>query len=194
MPAGRKPKGIGQVQQLTGSEAARRRLVVFLANLAGELSVEEACATLGLHKSRFFELRRQWLEDSLQTLEPEPAGRPVGASAEGQPEKISETGGDHEIRPPRIASNASGEVGPISGTSENSDSGSLSRIAELEDLLKQARWELRASHVREELAALGLSRPKAAASAQKKTRSPAARGNGERGGARGARCSIRREP
>ncbi len=82
MPAGRKPMGIEQVDLLSGSEAAKRRLAVFLANVAGELSVEEACAALGLHKSRFFELRKQWLQESMQALEPEPAGRPVGSVGE----------------------------------------------------------------------------------------------------------------
>src|SRR5206468_3590 len=156
--AGRRPMGIEQVDLLSGSEAAKQRLAVFLANVAGELSVEEACAALELHKSRFFELRKQWLEDSLEALEPEPAGRPVGASAAGL---LSKTEVDPENRPPRIASNASAEVGPTPDTSGNGHPGGvLGRIAELEELLKQTRWELRAARLREELAALGLSRPK----------------------------------
>ncbi len=50
---------------------------MLLANVAGEMSVEEACRALGLRKSRFFELRKQWLQESMQALEPEPPGRPV---------------------------------------------------------------------------------------------------------------------
>ncbi len=34
MPAGRKPMGIEQVELLPGSEAAKRRLAVLLANVA----------------------------------------------------------------------------------------------------------------------------------------------------------------
>lgn len=184
MPAGRKPMGIEQVGLLSGSEAARRRLAVLLANVAGELSVEEACQALGLRKSRFFELRKQWLQESVQVLEPEPAGRPVGASEEGL---TPETGVDGENRPPRIAYNASGEVGPTPDTSGNGSSGGsggpLGRIAELEDLLAQTRWELRTSRLREELVTLGLSRPKRARPAQKKTGLAAGRAHRERGGA-----------
>ncbi|MBI3863717.1 MAG: helix-turn-helix domain-containing protein [Planctomycetia bacterium] len=185
MPAGRKPMGIEQVDLLLGSEAARRRLAVLLANVAGELSVDEACQELGLHRSRFFELRKQWLQGSVEALEPEPAGRPVGASSESLP---PETGGDGEKRPPRIAYNASGEVGPTPDTSGNGVSvgsvGALGRIAELEDLVAQTRWELRTSQLREELAALGLSRPKRARPAQKKTGLAARPAHRERGGAR----------
>jgi Helix-turn-helix domain len=188
MPAGRRPMGIEQVELLPGSAAAKLRLEVMLANLAGELSVEQACAALGLHKSRFFELRKRWLQESVESLEPEPAGRPAGSVPEtsgmalnqaGEPE----TGADAENRHPRIASNASGRVGPAPDTSGNGVAGSLGRIAELEDQLAQTRWELRTSRLREELATLGLSRPKAARPAQKKTKRPDGQSNGERGGA-----------
>jgi len=79
MTAGRKPQGIEQVELLPGSAAAKRSLKVLLANLAGELSVTEACAALGLHESRFFELRRRWLEQSVAALEPHRPGRPANA-------------------------------------------------------------------------------------------------------------------
>jgi len=76
MTAGRKPQGIEQVELLQGSTAAKRLLKVLLANLAGELSVADACAALGLQESRFFELRRGWLEESVAALEPQRPGRP----------------------------------------------------------------------------------------------------------------------
>lgn len=124
MPAGRKPMGFEQVELLSGSEAAKRRLAVLLANVAGELSVDEACAALGLHKSRFFELRKSWLAESVQALEPEPSGRPSGMDRETSgmslnPLLDSEIGSTAEKRPPRIAYNASGGVGPTPDTSGN---------------------------------------------------------------------------
>ena len=188
MPAGRKPMGIKQVELISGSEAARRRLAVLLVNVAGELSVDEACQALGLQKSRFFELRKQWLEGSLEALEPEPPGRPVGAGCgalvTGENRSADpETGVGTENRPPRIAYNASGGSGPTPDTSGNGLLGPLGRIAELEDLLAQTRWELRTSRLKEELAALGLSRPKRVRPAQKKTGLPGGRPSGERGGA-----------
>jgi hypothetical protein len=181
--------GIEQVELLPGSTAAKRRLQVFLANLAGELSVEQACAVLDLRESRFFELRKQWLQDSVQALEPEPAGRPAGLGREtsgmSPPEPFDpEIGSAAEKRPPRIAYNASAEAGPTPDTSGNASArGTLGRIAELEELLAQTRWELRTARLREELAGLGLSRPKLAGRAQKKTGLPGGRPNRERGGA-----------
>lgn len=190
MPAGRRPMGIEQVDLLPGSTAAKLRLEVLLANLAGELSVERACAMLGLHKSRFFELRKKWLQESVEALEPEPAGRPAGSGQGPLEMPVSEPidpeiGSSDEKRPPRIASNASGQAGPTPDTSENASSrATLGRIAELEEALAQTRWELRTAKLREELTALGLSRPKVAGKAQKKTRLSGGRPHGERGGAR----------
>lgn len=174
MPAGRKPQGIEQVELLPGSAAAKRRLEVFLANLSGELSVAEACAALGLHESRFFELRKRWLEESVELLEPGQPGRPAGPSSvlltstnlPGDPENGSAV----ENRPRRIASDARGGVGSTPDTSENGRlaTSEQQRIAELQELLAAAQWELRTSRLREELAALGLSRPKVGQPAPKK--------------------------
>lgn len=193
MPAGRKPMGLEQVELLPGSAAAKLRLEVLLANMAGELNVEQACAKLGLHKSRFFELRKRWLQESMEALEPEPAGRPVGSVGEqaGMEENRSgdlETGSASENRPSRIASDASGEGGPTPDTSGNGPVGALGRIGELEEQLAQTRWELRTSRLREELATYGLPRPKRVRPAQKKTKlprgEPRGQEDGERGGAR----------
>jgi hypothetical protein len=161
--------GIEQVEQLPGSAAAKLRLEVLLANLAGELNVEQACVALGLHKSRFFELRKRWLQESVEVLEPEPAGRPMGTGHSGT--------GREPFGEPDLTLNTSG----------NSARETLGRIAELEDLLAQTRWELRTSRLREELAALGLSRPRQVPAAQKKTGlgggSPGGSPDRERGGA-----------
>lgn len=89
MPAGRKPQGIEQVEQLPGSAAAKGRLEVLLANLNGQQTVAEACAALGLHESRFFELRKRWLEESVQSLEPESPGRPARVATPDQ-QRIAE--------------------------------------------------------------------------------------------------------
>lgn len=182
MPTGRKPQGIEQVELLPGSTVAKQRLEVFLANLAGQLSVADACAQLSLHESRFFELRRRWLEDSVGLLEPQPPGRPVGIPARRDaPEVLTGslttqnppidplTGADGEKRPPRIACNARGRPGSTPDTSLNGHDGAPHRrIAELQDQVGQLQWELRAARLREELAQLGLSRPKIGGKAPKK--------------------------
>jgi hypothetical protein len=180
--------GIEQVDLLPGSAAAKLRLEVLLANLAGELSIEQACTMLGLHKSRFFELRKRWLQESVETLEPEPPGRPAGSGGETPEMPLQQPIGPQidssdEKRPPRIAYNASGGDGATPDTSGKGDRGALGRIAELENQLAQTRWELRAAQLREELAALGLSRPKISSRAQKKTGLSGGRPHGERGGA-----------
>jgi hypothetical protein len=47
-----------------------------LESLAGEITVEDACARLGLERSRFFELRGIALQAALDGLAPRPLGRP----------------------------------------------------------------------------------------------------------------------
>jgi hypothetical protein len=179
MSAGRKAHGIEQVERLPGSTVAKQRLEVFLANLAGRLSVAEACAQLGLHESRFFELRKRWLEDSVASLEPQLPGRPAGDDhgtchfaglprAQNGPED-PETGSVGEKRPPRIAYNARERLGPTPDTSENGPAPTPhQRIAELQEQVGELQWELRTAQLREELALLGLSRPKVGSKAPKK--------------------------
>ena len=179
MPSGRKPQGIEQVELLPGSTVAKQRLEVFLANVAGRLSVAEACAQLGLQKTQFFELRRRWLEDSVELLEPQQPGRPVGTGA--APESAtgptmtqnlpigSMTGVDGGKRPPRIASNARRGPGSTLDTSQNGHGEAPHRrIIELQEQVGQLQWELRTARLREELAELGLSRPKIGSRAPKK--------------------------
>ena len=63
MPAGRKPLGIEElVKRLPGSPGAQERLRVILANIAGQISVREACVALGIEESWFFELKHRSLE------------------------------------------------------------------------------------------------------------------------------------
>jgi hypothetical protein len=83
MRRGRKPLGIEQVDRVPGSPAAKERLRVILANIAGELSIEDACGTLGIEPSRLFDLKRRCLEEWVETLEPKTPGRkPAARSAE----------------------------------------------------------------------------------------------------------------
>ena len=73
---GRKPLGAEHVTQLAGSETACERLRLIVRALAGELSVPDACAALGIGESRFHQLRQEALQAALAALEPRPAGRP----------------------------------------------------------------------------------------------------------------------
>ena len=80
---GRKPLGAEHVTQLAGSETACERLSLIMRALAGELSVPDACAALGIGESRFHQLRQEALQGALEALEPRPTGRPPQPPAPG---------------------------------------------------------------------------------------------------------------
>jgi len=91
MPAGRKPMSIAdQVDRLAGSPVAKARLRVILANLAGQISVTDACADLGIEESWFFDLKHESLERWVKTLEPGSPGRPPAAEQTCEQEQIAE--------------------------------------------------------------------------------------------------------
>jgi hypothetical protein len=73
---GRRPAGPAYVEQLQGSPGTKRRLKVILQTVRGELSLQEACARLGLSPQRFHQLRQEALQGALAALEPRPLGRP----------------------------------------------------------------------------------------------------------------------
>jgi hypothetical protein len=72
---GRPPQGPRLVENVEGSDAAKERLRVILETLAGTLSVEHACALLGVGEARFHEMRSEVLRQAVSLLEPKPKGR-----------------------------------------------------------------------------------------------------------------------
>lgn len=79
---GRKPLATGHVDRLEGSALAKLRMATILKTLSGEWTIEEACRELGICESRFHILRREWLRESLELLEPRRIGRPPKANTE----------------------------------------------------------------------------------------------------------------
>ncbi|MDH3445045.1 MAG: helix-turn-helix domain-containing protein [Deltaproteobacteria bacterium] len=73
---GRKPLGAAHVNHLDGTPLAKQRLELILKTMRGELTIAEACHALSIGESRFHAMRNQWLQASLESLEPRPAGRP----------------------------------------------------------------------------------------------------------------------
>jgi transposase InsO family protein len=73
---GRYPSGPEVVEQLDGSDEAKRRLRVLLEVLSGRCRVKDACARLGIKPARLEQLRRRALLGALAALEPRPGGRP----------------------------------------------------------------------------------------------------------------------
>ena len=74
---GRKPLATAHVNRLDGSELAKLRLETILDTMRGTVTIPTACQRLGVCESRFHALRQRWLQESLELLEPRPAGRPV---------------------------------------------------------------------------------------------------------------------
>jgi len=72
---GRRPSGAGLVAGLDGGTDEKHRLTVILRTLTGELTIDGACAALGVSASRFHDLRQAALAGALAALAPRPAGR-----------------------------------------------------------------------------------------------------------------------
>ncbi|MFC1482276.1 hypothetical protein ACFL51_00565 [Myxococcota bacterium] len=73
---GRPALGPALVDHLEGPGETKKRLRVILETVTGQKSAAEACAELGLGKSRFNEVRQQVLQGALETLHAKPRGRP----------------------------------------------------------------------------------------------------------------------
>lgn len=91
MPAGRKPMSIDdQIDRLEGSPVAKARLRVILANLAGQISVSDACAELDIHESWYFDLKQNSLKRWLKMMEPGTPGRHPETGKAGDPQHVAE--------------------------------------------------------------------------------------------------------
>jgi len=75
--AGRKVNLKEIIETREGSELARRRAVVLMRNLRGELTMEEVARELGLNEAMAYRYRAQLLEGAIEGLEPRPRGRAV---------------------------------------------------------------------------------------------------------------------
>lgn len=82
MTRGRPPVGPALANKVEGSEQAKLRLKVILQTLAGELTIPDACAQLGIAEARFHALRTEWLQAACAALEPKPLGRPKELTVE----------------------------------------------------------------------------------------------------------------
>ncbi len=81
---GRPVKGVELLEDMEVSEVARQRLMVILQTLAGALTIEEACQVLGINRSRFHDLRHEFLDRAAGLLEPRPPGPKPNRPTEAQ--------------------------------------------------------------------------------------------------------------
>lgn len=93
---GRPPKGPSLVDGLDGSDAAKERFKIILRTLSGELSVEEACALLGVGEARFYELRTLVLQTALNDLEPRKTGRKPAPPPTAEEERLQQLKAENE--------------------------------------------------------------------------------------------------
>ena len=80
--AGRHPAGPEYVEQLEGSELAKRRLRIVLETLAGRCGISQAAKLLGVSEQRVHQLREEALQAALMELEPKTPGRRPRSTAE----------------------------------------------------------------------------------------------------------------
>lgn len=76
MPRGRPIAGVDLVDHFDAPRAVRRRVRVVLATVAGQLSIGDACAQLGVRRTRFHTLRAQVLRGALEAVDGRARGRP----------------------------------------------------------------------------------------------------------------------
>jgi transposase-like protein len=89
MARGRPTLGAGHAERLDGPAPSKQRLAVILRTLSGELSVEEACAQIGVSSAQFHRLRERALEGALSALAPGTPGRPPAAPVV-EPSRVQE--------------------------------------------------------------------------------------------------------
>ncbi len=65
------------LDNLDASALAKERLKVIVATLVGQCRLQQACAQLGISEPRLQQLRQQFLQGALASLEPGQAGRPA---------------------------------------------------------------------------------------------------------------------
>ena len=82
MKRGRPPKGEKLVEELEGSEHAKVRTRIVLETITGKKSIRDACDELSIQEARFHELKKEALSGMVESLEPQPAGRPAKMTKE----------------------------------------------------------------------------------------------------------------
>ena len=76
MARGRPILGVELIDRLDGPRGQRRQMRILLATIAGVLPIAQACAELGIGRTRLHALRWRVLEAGFAALGPRPRGRP----------------------------------------------------------------------------------------------------------------------
>jgi hypothetical protein len=84
MARGRPLVGVDLVERLDGPRLPRRQLRILLGTITGTVTIAQACAELGIGRSRLHQLRWRVLEGGLAALAPAPRGRPPQPKPSGE--------------------------------------------------------------------------------------------------------------
>ena len=76
MTRGRPIIGVDLIERLEGPRGQRRQMRILLATIAGSLTIAQACAELGIGRTRLHQLRWRVLAAGFAALDPQPRGRP----------------------------------------------------------------------------------------------------------------------
>lgn len=76
MARGRPILGVDLIDRLAGPRGQRRQMRILLGTIAGVLPIAQACAELGIGRTRLHALRWRVLEAGFAALGPRPRGRP----------------------------------------------------------------------------------------------------------------------
>lgn len=104
MTRGRPPRGLTSIDLLEGPSEEKKRLKTIFERLAGQRTVEDACAVLGIARAYYYVLEKEVLNAGLGALLPKPIGRPPEAKP-GEPPEIREL--KEEVRQLGLALEAS---------------------------------------------------------------------------------------
>lgn len=76
MARGRPILGVDLIDRLDGPRGQRRQMRILLGTIAGVLPIAQACAELGIGRTRLHALRWRVLSAGFAALDPRPRGRP----------------------------------------------------------------------------------------------------------------------
>lgn len=74
---GRPVSGANLVNNLTGSQHAKRRVELVLQTITGQITIPQACAELNICASAFHKMRTRTLQEMVEGMEPRQVGRPA---------------------------------------------------------------------------------------------------------------------
>jgi len=88
MAPGRPIDGVDLIERLDGPRGPRRQLRILLGTITGTVTIAQACAELGIGRSRLHQLRWRVLEGGVAALGPRPRGRPPQPTPSAEIEQL----------------------------------------------------------------------------------------------------------